>query len=63
MKNNDFTEPEILDNSEFNIEQPISNSLNNPNLTNDQKLEYLITLIQNVEENIETNGLSKKLSK
>ena len=32
-------------------------------LTNEQKLEYLSKLIQDVEHNLESNGIGKKLVK
>lgn len=66
MENNDFKGQEILNKEESVVEQEqISTSLNeqtfNQNLTNEQKLEYLSKLIQDAEQNLESNGISKKL--
>lgn len=48
-------------------EQQVSTSLSETNssngLTNEQKLEYLSKLIQDVEHNLESNGIGKKLVK
>lgn len=68
MENNDFKGQEILNKEESVVEQEqISTSLNeqtfNQNLTNEQKLEYLSKLIQDAEQNLESNGISKKLVK
>ena len=66
MENNDLKEKEILDNEEFVVEQQVPIYLNktnfNQNLTNEQKLEYLSKLIQDAEQNLEFNGISKKNS-
>ena len=66
MENNDLKGQEILNKEESVIEQEqVSNSINEPtfnqNLTNEQKLEYLSKLIQDAEQNLESNGISKKL--
>ena len=66
MENNDLKEQEILNKEESVVEQEqVSTSLNEPtfnqNLTNEQKLEYLSKLIQDAEQNLESNGISKKL--
>lgn len=68
MENNDLKGQEILNKKESVVEQEqVSTSLNEPtfnqNLTNEQKLEYLSKLIQDVDKNLETNGISKKLVK
>lgn len=68
MENNDLKGQEILNKEESVIEQEqVSNSINEPtfnqNLTNEQKLEYLSKLIQDAEQNLESNGISKKLIK
>lgn len=68
MENNDLKEQEILNKEESVIEQEqVLNSINGPtfnqNLTNEQKLEYLSKLIQDAEQNLESNGISKKLIK
>lgn len=68
MENNDLKGQEILNKEESVIEQEqVSNSINEPtfnqNLTNEQKLEYLSKLIQDAEQNLESNGISKKLNK
>lgn len=68
MGNNDLKGQEILNKEESVIEQEqVSNSINEPtfnqNLTNEQKLEYLSKLIQDAEQNLESNGISKKLIK
>ena len=66
MENNDLKEQEILNKEESVVKQEqVSTSLNestfNQNLTNEQKLEYLSKLIQDAEQNLESNGISKKL--
>ena len=66
MENKDLNGQEILNKEESAIEQEqVSTSLNEPtvnqNLTNEQKLEYLSKLIQDAEQNLESNGISKKL--
>lgn len=66
MKNKDLNGQEILNKEESAIEkEQVSISLNEPtfnqNLTNEQKLEYLSKLIQDAEQNLESNGISKKL--
>lgn len=66
MENNDLKGQEILNKEESVVEQEqVSTSLNeptfNPNLTNEQKLECLSKLIQDAEQNLESNGISKKL--
>ena len=68
MENNDLKGQEILNKKESVVEQEqVSTSLNEPtfnqNITNEQKLEYLSKLIQDVDKNLETNGISKKLVK
>ncbi|MGN1001119.1 MAG: hypothetical protein ACI4OG_04200 [Bacilli bacterium] len=68
MENNDLKGQKILNKEESVIEQEqILNSINEPtfnqNLTNGQKLEYLSKLIQDAEQNLESNGISKKLIK
>ena len=68
MENKDLNGQEILNKEESAVEQEqVSTSLNEPtfnqNLTNEQKLEYLSKLIQDVDKNLETNGISKKLVK
>lgn len=68
MENNDLKGQKILNKEESVIEQEqVSNSINEPtfnqNLTNEQKLEYLSKLIQDAEQNLESNGISKKLIK
>ena len=66
MENKDLNGQEILNKEESAIEQEqVSTSLNEPtfnqNLPNEQKLEYLSKLIQDAEQNLESNGISKKL--
>jgi len=66
MKNNNLNGQEILNKEESVVEQEqVSTSLNEPtfnqNLTNEQKLEYLSKLIQDAEQNLESNSISKKL--
>ena len=67
MENKDLNGQNILNKEESAIEQEqVSTSLNesstfNQNLTNEQKLEYLSKLIQDAEQNLESNGISKKL--
>ena len=66
MENKDLNGQEILNKEESAFEQEqVSTSLNKPtfnqNLTNEQKLEYLSKLIQDAEQNLESNGISKKL--
>ena len=66
MENKDLNGQEILNNEESAVEkEQVSTSLNEPtfnqNLTNEQKLEYLSKLIQDAEQNLESNGISKKL--
>lgn len=66
MENNDLKEQEILNKEESVVKQEqVSTSLNestfNQNLTNEQKLEYLSKLIQDAEQKLESNGISKKL--
>ena len=62
MENKDLNGQEVLNKEESAIEQEqVSTSLNEPNLTNEQKLEYLSKLIQDAEQNLESNGISKKL--
>ena len=66
MENNDLKKQEILNKEESAVKQEqVSTSLNestfNQNLTNEQKLEYLSKLIQDAEQNLESNGISKKL--
>ena len=66
MENNNLNSTEILNKEESVAEQEqVSTSLNEPNftqnLTNEQKLEYLSKLIQEAEQNLESNGISKKL--
>ncbi len=68
MENNDLKGQEILNKEESVIgQEQVSNSINEPtfnqNLTNEQKLEYLSKLIQDAEQNLESNGISKKLIK
>ena len=66
MENNYLKGQEVLNKEEFAIKQEqVSSSINEPtnnqNITNEQKLEYLSKLIQDVEQNLELNGISKKL--
>ena len=66
MENKDLNGQEILNKEESAVEQEqVSTSVNeqtfNQNLTNEQKLEYLSKLIQDAEQNLESNGISKKL--
>ena len=67
MENNDLNGQEILNREESVVEQkqvstPLNESLSfNQNLTNEQKLEYLSKLIQDVDQNLKSNGISKKL--
>lgn len=66
MENDDLKEQETLNKGGAVVEQEqVSISLNetnfNQSLTNEQKLKYLIKLIQDVEQNLESNGISKKL--
>lgn len=68
MENNDLKGQEISNKKESLVEQEqVSTFLNEPtfnqNLTNEQKLEYLSKLIQEAEQNLESNGISKKLVK
>ena len=69
MENNDLNGQEILNREESVVEQkqvstPLNESLSfNQNLTNEQKLEYLSKLIQDVEQNLKSNGISKILVK
>ena len=66
MENNNLKGQEILNKDEFFVEQEqVTTSLNeqsfNLNLTNEQKLEYLSKLIQEVDQKLESNGISKIL--
>lgn len=66
MENNELKTQEISSNKKSAIEQAsILTSLNetnyNQSLTNEQKLKYLSKLIQDVEQNLESNGISKIL--
>ena len=66
MENKDLNGQEILNKEESVVEQEqVSTFLNetnfNQSLTNEQKLKYLSNLIQDVEQNLESNGISKKL--
>ena len=66
MGNNYLKGQEVLNKEEFAIEQEqVSSSINEPtinqNITNEQKLECLSKLIQDVEQNLELNGISKKI--
>ena len=67
MENKDLNGQEILNKEESVVEQEqVSTSLNesstfNQYLTNEQKLEYLGKLIQDADQNLESNGISKKL--
>lgn len=66
MENKDLNGQEILNKEESVVEQEqVSTSLNEPtfnqNLTNEQKLEYLSKIIKDTEQNLESNGISKKL--
>lgn len=69
MENNDLNGQEILNREESVVEQkqvstPLNESLSfNQNLTNEQKLEYLSKLIQDVDQNLKSNGISKILVK
>ena len=61
MENNDLNEQNIINKEESVVQhEPVSLPLNQ-NLTNEQKLEYLSKLIQKAEQNLESNGLNKKL--
>lgn len=66
MENNELKTQEISSNKKSAIEQAsILTSLNetnyNQSLTNEQKLKYLSKLTQDVEQNLESNGISKIL--
>lgn len=66
MENKDLNGQEILNKEESVVEQEqVSTFLNetnfNQSLTNEQKLKYLSNLIQDVEQNLESNGIGKKL--
>ena len=66
MENNELKTQEISSNKKSAIEQAsILTSINetnyNQSLTNEQKLKYLSKLIQDVEQNLESNGISKIL--
>ena len=66
MENNDLKGQEILNKEGTVVDQEqVSTLLNetnfNQSLTNEQKLKYLSKLIQDVEKNLESNGISKKL--
>lgn len=58
MENNNLKKQEILKKEESVLEQPTNFS---QSLTNEQKLENLSKLIQDAEENLELNGIRKKL--
>lgn len=66
MENKVLNRQEILNKDEYGVEQEqVSTFLNetnfNQSLTNEQKLKYLSNLIQDVEQNLESNGIGKKL--
>lgn len=66
MENKDLNGQEILNKEESVVQQEqVSTFLNetnfNQSLTNEQKLKYLSNLIQDVEQNLESNGIGKKL--
>ena len=66
MENKDLNGQEILNKEESAfVQEQVLTSLNEPifkqDLTNEQKLEYLSKLIQDAEQNLESNGISKKL--
>ena len=66
MENNNLKGQEILNKDESVVEQEqMPTSLNkqsfNQNLTNEQKLEYLSKLIQEADQKLESNGISKIL--
>lgn len=67
MENNTPKDQINLNKEESVTEQQVSTSLSETNssngLTNEQKLEYLSKLIQDVEHNLESNGIGKKLVK
>lgn len=58
MENNNLKKQEILKKEESVLEQPTNFS---QSLTNEQRLENLSKLIQDAEENLELNGIRKKL--
>lgn len=69
MENNKVKDNENLVEQKLDIEvMRDKNSLDevehvNQMLTNEQKLEYLSKLIQDVDQNLETNGISKELGR
>lgn len=67
MENNTLKSQEILNKREPVAKKQISTPKNqtkiNQNSTNEQKLEYLSRLIQDVEQNLKSNGINKKLIK
>lgn len=67
MENSDLNPQENLKKEDSLVEQQVSVPLNetnfNQSLTNEEKLEYLTKLIQEAEQNLESNSISKKLVK
>ena len=67
MENNDLNPQENLKKEDSFKEQQVPVSINetkfNQSLTNEEKLEYLSKLIQDAEQNLESNSISKKLVK
>lgn len=57
VENNNF-----IDNQSVSVDNDIKNKIKpNLDLTNEQKLEYLKNLIQDAEQNLESDELTKKL--
>ena len=67
MKNSELNSQENLKKEDSFVEQQVSISTNemhfNQNLTNEEKLEHLSKLIQDANQNLESNGINKKLVK
>lgn len=67
MENSDLNPQENLKKEDSIVEQQVPVSINetnfNQSLTNEEKLEYLSKLTQDVEQNLESNSISKKLVK
>jgi len=66
MKNNKLGNNENLTEQKVEIKKlnditPLNSSQNNQTLTNDEKLERLSKLIQDVEHDLETNDIGKRL--
>ncbi len=68
MEYNDLKEQKNTNNEESIVKQDQASTISNKasinhSLTNEQKLEYLTNIIQNVEQELKTNGARKRLIK